>query len=431
MNGASDARRKTIPLDASTFESGVTLADPSRRALATSLGATELAPISLVPSTGSIVPSSAAGRVTVLPRVEMVGAEPRVVSEARERYVNEAKLGEGGLGEVMCARDQDIGRRVAVKRLRQEVKSGSTLLRFAEEIRTIGKLEHPNIVPIHDVGIDDEGDHFFVMKYVDGETLEKVIERLAARDPSYTAKYTIERRVEIFMALSEAVAFAHAQGIIHRDIKPANVMVGGYGEVVLMDWGVAKVRGNSDPLFSGAPSAPSASSSGLSTVAGAIVGTPMYMSPEQSRGELVDERCDVYSLSLLLYELLTLQHPLEKKGTLDAVLEGISKDPIPSVIAICDAGPDRIPAELGHFIRRGLAKDPSDRFPNVEAMLDRLRARAMGDIPIECPVTLMKSLTARWSRFVDRHPLGSIIAVSLALFAILLGVSLSAYVLVS
>jgi eukaryotic-like serine/threonine-protein kinase len=397
----------------------------SRKALAALLGETELAPASTLPMSGaaiSVNPTSAGPRVTVLPRVEMVGAEPRVVSEARERYVSEKKLGEGGLGEVIGARDQDIGRRVAVKRLRQEVKCDATLLRFADEIRTIGKLEHPNIVPVHDVGIDEQGDHYFVMKYVDGETLEAVIERLALRDPAYVAKYTIERRVEIFMALCEAVAFAHAQGIMHRDIKPANVMVGAYGEVVLMDWGVAKLKGSSEPLCIGPAGGPtSLSASGFSTVAGSIVGTPMYMSPEQSRGQPIDERSDIYSLALLFFELLTLQHPLEKKDSLEAVLEGISNDPLPSVFAICGAGPDPVPAELGHFVRRGLEKEPAARFQTVTAMLERLRARAEGDIPIQCPVTFMKSMTGRWTRFVDRNPVRALVVVSVGVMGVLGG----------
>ncbi len=419
---AETVAMQTLPAGMSL---GPTQKSASQRALAALLGETELAPASTLPMSGaaiSVSPSSAGPRVTVLPRVEMVGAEPRVVSEARERYVSEKKLGEGGLGEVIGARDQDIGRRVAVKRLRQEVKSDATLLRFAEEIRTIGKLEHPNIVPVHDVGVDEKGDHYFVMKYVDGETLETVIERLIARDPAYVAKYTIERRVEIFMALCEAVAFAHAQGIIHRDIKPANVMVGAYGEVVLMDWGVAKLKGSSEPACVAPAGPPSLSASGFSTVAGSIVGTPMYMSPEQSKGQPVDERCDIYSLSLLFYELLTLQHPLEKKESLEAVLEGIASDPLPSVFAICGAGPDPVPAELAHFVVRGLEKDPAHRFQAVTDMLDRLRARATGEIPIQCPVTFMKSMTGRWTRFVDRNPTRALAVVSVGVLGVLASV---------
>lgn len=436
MSG-TDVRRKTIAYASpgSIGAAGLTLAMPtptpnaqatmamatlpvgqgaSRKALAALLGETELAPTSMIPSSAgiSVGPSSTGARVTVLPRVEMVGAEARVVREARERYVSENKLGEGGIGEVVGARDQDIGRRVAVKRLRQEVKCDATLLRFAEEIRTIGKLEHPNIVPVHDVGIDEKGDHYFVMKYVDGETLETIIERLAARDPAYSARYTIERRVEIFMALCEAASFAHAQGIIHRDIKPANVMVGAYGEVVLMDWGVAKLVGTPDPVAFEAVAPSSLPANGFSTQAGALVGTPFYMSPEQAQGKPVDERSDVYALCLLFYELLTLQHPLEDKQSLEDVIACVSTEPVPTVLQIssCLGGP--VPAELAHFVRRGLMKEPADRFQNVTAMLDRLRARAMGDIPVECPVTFMKSVTNKWTRFIDNHPFAAISFVS-------------------
>ncbi len=423
---------RTLPMDRGSLQATIPVTSPagaSKRALAALLGETELAP-STVPSGSptSLAPASTGPRVTVLPRVEMVGAEPRVVSEARVRYLSENKLGEGGLGEVLGARDQDIGRRVAVKRLRPEVKSDAALLRFAEEVRTIGRLEHPNIVPVHDVGIDEQGDHYFVMKYVDGETLEQVIERLAARDPAYTAKYTIERRVEIFMALCEAVSFAHAQGIIHRDIKPANVMVGAYGEVVLMDWGVAKLRGV-EPAGPAGQVAPTAvPGSAVSTQAGAIVGTPFYMSPEQAKGLPADERSDIYSLCLLFYELLTLQHPLEKKESLEDVLHCVVHECVPSVLEIGHTLVAPVPAELHHFLRHGLEKDPDARYPDVTAMLDRLRARAMGDIPIECPVTFIKSTTGRWTRFVDAHPFAAIGAASSlvlgAVASIVLGVVL-------
>ena len=191
-------------------------------------------------------------RSTVLPRVEMVGSTPTLVTRGKPRYEHMRRLGEGGLGEVLGARDNDIDRDVAVKRLRPDVTSAAMVARFVEEVRTIGRLEHPNIVPIHDVGVDERGEYYFVMKYVDGETLESVIEKLAAGDPAYHAQYGVERRVQIVVALLEALAFAHKKGIVHRDIKPANVMIGAYGEVVLMDWGIAKqLRGG--PLLPNAP----------------------------------------------------------------------------------------------------------------------------------------------------------------------------------
>ncbi|MBK6534374.1 MAG: serine/threonine protein kinase [Deltaproteobacteria bacterium] len=129
---------------------------------------------------------------------------------------------------------------MAIKRLRPEHANTSALLRFAQEVRTIGSLEHPNIVPVHDVGIDEEGKHYFVMKYVEGETLESVIEKLQAHDPATERRFPIEARAQLFLGILRAVQYAHARGIIHRDIKPANIMVGPYGEVMLMDWGLAR-----------------------------------------------------------------------------------------------------------------------------------------------------------------------------------------------
>ncbi|HTJ83935.1 MAG TPA: serine/threonine-protein kinase, partial [Polyangiaceae bacterium] len=341
--------------------------------------AADSAPSAITPS---LAPTATSPRTTVLPRVEMVGAEARVVSAARLRYVEQAKLGEGGLGEVTGAVDQDIGRRVAVKRLRQEVKSDATLIRFAEEIRTIGKLEHPNIVPVHDVGVDERGDHFFVMKYVDGETLEAIIEKLAAGDPRYLERYTIERRVEIFMAVLEAVAFAHSRGIVHRDIKPANIMVGAYGEVVLMDWGIAKEKKAAEaqplPLEGAATTMPSASASSpgrsaaLETQVGQLVGTPFYMSPEQAKGQPVDERSDLYSLTMVFREMLALDHPLSHKRSITEVIDAVIHEPVPHIFFCLNPDGAGIPAELGHFVHRGLEKDPDERFQSAEEMLQRL-----------------------------------------------------------
>ncbi len=150
------------------------------------------------PSSETTATTSSLDQTTVLPQVELEGADARVVVHSRLRYETLAKLGEGGVGEVMSAQDHDIGRRVAIKRLRQHMKSPLALARFVEEIRTTGQLEHPNVVPIHDVGVDDAGDYYFVMKRVDGETLESIIAKLASGDREYHRRYGYERRVEIF-----------------------------------------------------------------------------------------------------------------------------------------------------------------------------------------------------------------------------------------
>jgi serine/threonine-protein kinase len=161
-------------------------------------------------------------------------------NDDKPRYEPIKALGEGGMGEVVLVQDQDIQRKVAVKKLKDESKSPAALLRFAEEVQVIGALEHPGIVPVHDVGIDESGQHYLVMKYVEGETLETVIEKLKAGSAEHVRRFSYEYRSKIFMKLLEAIRYAHSHAIVHRDIKPANIMVGPFGEVTIMDWGIAK-----------------------------------------------------------------------------------------------------------------------------------------------------------------------------------------------
>jgi eukaryotic-like serine/threonine-protein kinase len=355
----------------------------------------------------SVVLHQSAARTTVLPRIEKNGAEAQLVFDGRERFEHLKVLGEGGIGEVVGALDHDIGRKVAIKRLKTDVRSPAILARFVEEIRTIGKLDHPNIIPIHDVGTDADGELYFVMKYVDGETLESIIGKLAAGDPHYHKVYTFERRVEIFRALLEALAFAHDKGVIHRDIKPANVMIGRFGEVFVMDWGVAKSlsAGSIDlPMPSSpAPASPRATVRAFETQLGSLIGTPLYMSPEQASGKPTDERSDVYCLCLLFYELLYLRHPLQGKQSLEEVLTAVRTEEVNLELRGHPHQP-HVPAELGWFIRRGLEKDPAKRRQSVREMIDVLERRADGDICIDCPVTLMKSVTMRSTKLLDSHP---------------------------
>ena len=368
-------------------------------------------------------PSSLAAtlpRSSVLPRLEMVGDKPRLVASGRPRYEHTRRLGEGGIGEVFGAHDNDIGRDVAVKRLRPAQRTPAMVARFADEVRTVGALEHPNIVPIHDVGVDENGDYYFVMKYVQGETLESIIDRLAAGDRETHARYGFERRVQIFQGILEAVAFAHDKGIVHRDIKPANVMVGGYGEVVLMDWGIAKhlQQQGASPPPDGAAAAPPASplastrrGSMFETRIGEIIGTPAYMSPEQARGERIDVRSDIYSLCMLFQEFLCLRHPLADKRTLDDVVRAVCEEPVPHASFVSHPQQQSAPAELGWFVQKGIQKDPAKRYQTVREMIERLDRRAEGLFPIQCHVTFMKRTSHAWLRFVDRHPIGGLIAI--------------------
>ncbi len=355
-------------------------------------------------SSGPMSAGAGAARTTVLPRVQWTGDAPQLVNTSRPRFQSQGGLGQGGMGEVVAALDQDIGREVAIKRLRPEVRGQADVARFVDEIRIVGALEHPNIVPIHDVGVDEGGALYFVMRKVQGQTLESIIEKLAAGDPLAHAHWTFERRVHLFRQLLDAVAFAHGRGIVHRDIKPANVMVGHFGEVFLMDWGIAKPA--KDPDHARAQiDAPKKPERFTTTHVGAIVGTPAYMSPEQARGEAVDVRSDIYSLSVLLHEFLCLTHYLSEQTTLESLVVAVQHERPRSASFTPNPHQSPTPADLSHFVNKGLEKDPAKRYQTVTEMIERLDARDEGLIPIQCPITLTKRTSREFLRLLDRHPM--------------------------
>jgi eukaryotic-like serine/threonine-protein kinase len=341
-------------------------------------------------------------RSTVLPRMVRIGERIESTS-GEQRFVPVRLLGRGGLGEVTLVQDRDIDRPVALKRMRADVTSEESVYRFAEEIRTVGQLEHPNIAPIHDVGIDDSGQHYFVMRYVNGETLEHIITRLAEGDPAYHRRFTFAHRTHVFFGILNAIGYAHAKGIIHRDIKPANIMVGPYGEVVVMDWGVAKKLGD---VASASGSEARESGDIYQTREGSLVGTPAYMSPEQACGATaeIDVRSDVYSLSVVLYELLTLQHYLAGRTTVTELLAAIVSDSHTAATYVPNPHQPNVPAELSWFVEKGLQRDASARFQSVAEMTTGLEQVMAGVFPVQCPVTLLKNGGNRALRFLDRHP---------------------------
>lgn len=364
---------------------------------------------------------------TVLPEVTLTEGELKLVERAEQRYDTIGHLGEGGAGEVMLVHDNDIARRVAMKRIKEEVRDSVQMARFVDEVKTVGKLDHPNIVPIHDVGVDETGQHYFTMKYVEGETLEEIIQKLRDGDPEYHRRYNYERRTQLFIEVLHAIHFAHKKGIVHRDIKPANIMVGAFGEVMVMDWGIAKglSGGISVDEFPGAKSDPHPSEERhFETAHGTLIGTPAYMAPEQLAGQqgTPDPRSDLYSLTLTFYEFLNLHHPLSHKTSLQEVLWGVLNDDIPDAESIKNKHQGPVPRELCFFLRTGLKKNPAERFQSIEEMIDRLQGNLEGRICVHCPSTFLKRGSHMYGHYLDNHRVLGVVWFCLLL--IVLGVGL-------
>jgi len=324
-----------------------------------------------------------------------------------DRYAVEAEVGRGGMGRVLSAEDQVLRRKVALKVLR--TGSEEARRRFAEEARITSQLDHPNVLPVYDLGVDPGGNAFFTMKLVRGHTsLAHVIERLRARDPEAHERLTFPRRVQLVQQVCHALAYAHRRGVVHRDLKPHNVVLGPYGEVYLVDWGIARVLPDAadgeDRIASEAP--PPAAEPRAAT------GTPAYMAPEQVRTGEVSARSDVYSLTAVLYELLTLHYylgPVEPEELLYAI---VAREPVPAE-SHRDPLNGRVPRSLSKICERGLAKDPAQRYASAGELEEALERWLEGRAPIVCPGTCMQRVLRRWSYWIDQHPflvpIGSIV----------------------
>src|ERR1051326_300666 len=361
------------------------------------------------PPAGSSILGGFEQRQSVVAALEKFGHTDPVTGEwvPVYKYEIKSKLGQGGMGEVYKVLDRDLRREVAMKRLRPQAAMGAAeedLLRFVKEAQAAGRLEHPNIVPVHDLGVDGDGRVYFTLKYVKGLSLKEVIR--GRRDATqledkrkFRDVFTPRQMIEILISVCNAVAYAHSKDIIHRDLKPDNVMLGNFGEVLVMDWGLAKILGKK-----GAHEVPQESSFDFNlranldssmTMEGAIAGAPAYMSPEQAEGRIseLDFRTDVYSLGAMLYEILAGEPPYKGTTALE-VVRMVTEGP-PPPLASGTHGFRPIPRELKAICEKAMAHEAGQRYSTAEQMRDDLTAN-LEDLPVSsCPDTSIQR-TVKW-----------------------------------
>lgn len=263
------------------------------------------------------------------------------------RYQIESLLGQGGMSAVYKATDPNLGRVVAVKLIHPHLSSDPEFVRrFEEEARAVAQLRHPNIIQVYDFDHDEDA-YYIVFEFVPGETLQARLKRLheAGR------RMTLDETVSIGSQIADALHYAHNRGLIHRDVKPANVMLNVQNQPILMDFGIVKILGGTQH-----------------TATGAVMGTARYMSPEQIKGERVDERTDLYSLGVMLFEMSSGRAPFEADSAMTVMMMHVN-DPVPDLAKL---RPD-VPLALKRIINKALAKNQDGRFQKAGAMAEALR----------------------------------------------------------
>ena len=263
------------------------------------------------------------------------------------RYQIEELLGQGGMSAVYKATDPNLKRVVAVKMIHSHLSDDPDFVkRFEEEATAVAQLRHPSIIQVYDFNNDDDN-YYMVLEFVPGETIQEHLKRLNADG----RRLSVTKAIEYIADICDAVDYAHQRGMIHRDIKPANLMLNVMGQAILMDFGIAKIVGGQ-----------------RHTATGAVVGTAMYMAPEQIKGENPDRRADIYSLGVTLFEMLGGRPPFEADSAMTLMMMHVN-DPVPDVR---DLNPE-VPDDLVAVINKALAKSPDDRYQTAAQMAAALR----------------------------------------------------------
>jgi tetratricopeptide (TPR) repeat protein/tRNA A-37 threonylcarbamoyl transferase component Bud32 len=318
------------------------------------------------------------------------------VPETGDRYTRSRLHATGGIGRVWLAHDAHLGRDVALKELRPERACQPTIwARFLKEAQITGQLEHPGIVPVYEVGRQTE-DHapFYTMRFVRGRTLSEAAKTYHARRSRGEAGPLELRDLQTaVIGVCNAIAYAHSRGVLHRDLKPQNAILGDYGEVIVLDWGLAKVIGEAEgdalPV-----AVETDDDTGSRTVAGQVLGTPAYMAPEQAEGrlDLLDARTDVYGLGAILYEVLAGKPPFVGSDTATVLRRVTHEPPIPPRAVVSE-----VSRSLNAVCMKALAKRPVDRYASVKDLAEDLK-HILADEPVTACRERFVSRAGRWIR---------------------------------
>ena len=323
----------------------------------------------------------------------ILGGLPPLPLVADSLYKTDKEIARGGMGRIVAAEDRRLGRPVALKELLDP--TGEQITRFQREALITARLQHPGIVPVYEAGTWPSGEPFFAMKLVSGRPLDKVI----AEATTLPARLALLPRIA---AACDAMAYAHSQRIIHRDLKPGNVLMGDFGETVVIDWGLAKdldavdspESANRQPRSSRKSESAIETASSTLTVAGAVMGTPAYMSPEQARGEPVDQRTDVFALGAMLYHVLCGAPPYNARTATDVIASAALGRVVPM-----KEREKRTPRELVAIVERAMAPSVHDRYPTAGELAEELRRFLTGQLVDAHRYTRLQKL----GRVVKRH----------------------------
>ena len=360
-----------------------------------------------------------------------------ILSSNKAKYEYLGEIAQGGMGRIVAVKDRSLRRNVAMKLLvspngkanRQQVN------RLLAEAQTQGQLEHPNIVPIHEVGIYQDDKYYFTMKLVKGTTLKEIFRGLQQNDTKTDEQYSLPRLLAIFQQIANGLGFAHSRGVIHRDIKPENVMIGEFGEVLIMDWGIAKLIQQSSDLTS--PTSVEKNSSFAKhfntidsqekdrTVVGTVAGTVGYMSPEQARGEIdkLDSRTDIFSLGAMLYEMVAGSPPYNQPSAKERLKAAASELPVESPISrlrkiTASKRTSTIPREVAAIAMTAIAPKADHRYQTAQEFFNDIQRYLEGHSVKACPDTFVQQ-AAKWikrNRVIVRSVAAVILAVTLAIF---------------